>query len=292
MNKIPPLLAHLLNDKVRQYKSSAFILNDPICIPHQFSQAQDIEIAAFLTALISWGNRTSIIQAAQKLMQILQPTPYLFVMNYSPADNKLLKNFYYRTFQPYDILFYIKTLHRFYYTYKSLEVLFHGTNILQGIQNLRDELLCTPHQKRVEKHLPNTKKGSAAKRINMFLRWMVRKDEIDFGLWKSIQPSELLIPLDTHTSCTAYLLGLLPNTKAHLNNVLHLTNLLKTLDAQDPIKYDFALFGMGIYEKKTSVMKFKNTNPYIVITCPRTTPQSFDNLGKKSDFVHNNLQDF
>lgn len=251
MNEIPPLLANLLNDKVRQYKSSAFILNDPVCIPHQFSQPQDIEIAAFLTALISWGNRTAIIQAARQLMQILQPTPYLFVMNYSPADNQLLKHFYYRTFQPYDTVFYIKTLHRFYHTQKSLEVLFRGYGILQGIQNLRDELLHTPHQTRAEKHLPDIKKGSAAKRINMFLRWMVRKDDIDFGLWKSIHSSELLIPLDIHTSRTAHLLGLLPNNKAHLKNVLYLTNLLKTLDAQDPVKYDFALFGMGVYEGKT-----------------------------------------
>ncbi len=257
MNKIPTHIAELLNIKLKQYQSSAFIHNDPICIPHMFSDPQDIEIAAFLTSIISWGNRMNIIRAAQSLMKMMKQKPYDFVMNYTSSDNKLLKNFYYRTFQGDDTIFFIRTLQHFYKHHTSLEKLFIDRTIIQGIEILRTELLRIPHKKRSEKHLPDIGKGSAAKRINMFLRWMVRKDEIDFGIWKNIHSSDLLIPLDIHTARTSHTLGILPNNKSNLKNTLYLTNLLKTLDPHDPVKYDFALFGIGIYERNTS-NKFKH----------------------------------
>ncbi|GAB4454168.1 MAG: TIGR02757 family protein [Bacteroidia bacterium] len=248
-NKVPSYIAQLLNEKVIQYKQPTFIQHDPISIPHLFDTAQDKEIAGLLTAIISWGNRKSIIQSAKQLMQLLQYRPYEFVMNYSISDNKILKQFYYRTFQPDDVIFFIKALHKYYSNHHSLENIFISENIVEGIHQFREEMLKVRHFKRSEKHLPDVKKGSAAKRINMFLRWMVRKDEIDFGLWKNISTRQLLIPLDIHTSRTAYDLGLLDNTNNHLKNVIQLTELLKTLDENDPVKYDFALFGIGVFEK-------------------------------------------
>lgn len=249
MNKIPLQLVELLNKKVQKYKTPEFILQDPISIPHQFHQKQDIEIAGFLTAIISWGSRKNILASAQKLMKIMNNKPYYFICNYSPADNKKLTTFYYRTFQPEDTLFFIKSLNRYYSRYNTLEKVFESQSVIDGIDNLRNELLKVNHLNRNKKHLPDVKNGSAAKRINMFLRWMVRKDEVDFGLWNALKPSDLLIPLDIHTARTAYSLGLLNNTQSHLKNVLHLTEILKTIDKNDPIKYDFALFGMSAYEK-------------------------------------------
>jgi len=248
-NDIPSEIAILLNEKLKLYQHPSFIVDDPISIPHCFEKLQDVEIAGFLTALIAWGNRKNIIQSAQQLMRIMNYQPYEFVMNYSRADDKFLKTFYYRTFQPSDTLFFVRALSRYYQHHKSLEEIFIHKPIVEGIQHLREVLLQTPHQKRNAKHLPDVSKGSAAKRINMFLRWMVRKDSIDFGIWKNISTSELLIPLDIHTARTSHYLGLLKNTNSNLKNVLHLTTLLKTLDAQDPVKYDFALFGMSMYEK-------------------------------------------
>jgi len=248
-NVIPNEVAILLNEKLKLYQTLSFIKDDPISVPHCFEKLQDIEISGFLTALISWGNRKSIIQSAHQLMRIMNYQPYDFILNYSRTDDKFLKKFYYRTFQPSDTLFFVRALSRYYQQYKSLEEVFFQKPIVEGIQHLREVLLQTPHQKRSAKHLPDVRKGSAAKRINMFLRWMVRKDCIDFGLWKNISTSELLIPLDIHTARTSYYLGLLKNTNSNLKNVLQLTEILKTLDNQDPVKYDFALFGMSRYEK-------------------------------------------
>ncbi len=255
MNSISLEIAELLNKKLKQYKVLDFIKEDPITVPHLFTNLYDIEIAGFLTALISWGNRKSIIQSGIRLMKLLNHQPYYFVMNYSKTDDKILRQFYYRTFQPSDSIFYIRSLNHYYKKYDSLEEVFKKRSILDGIAELRTSLLQVRHVKRNEKHLPDVKKESAAKRINMFLRWMVRKDNIDFGLWKSISPSDLLIPLDVHTVRTSYSLGLLKSNKAHLQNVIHLTSLLKTLDEKDPVKYDFALFGIGRYEKKNKTIE-------------------------------------
>lgn len=247
MNKIPNNIAELLEQKLIEYKHASFITNDPIRIPHLFRKKEDIEIAAFLTALISWGNRKSIIQSAHQLMHLLQHRPYHFVMQYSTADNKILRQFYYRTFQAEDLIFIIRALHKYYQNYSSLEDIFVGKSIVEGIHQLREQLLSVAHLRRSEKHLPDVKKGSAAKRINMFLRWMVRKDDIDLGIWIRLHPSQLIIPLDIHTARVSYALGLIDNQRSHLKNALQLTHLLKTLDANDPVKYDFALFGMGVF---------------------------------------------
>lgn len=248
MNKIPSHIVRLLNEKLIQYKQPIFIQEDPISIPHLFERPHDIEIAGFLTALIAWGQRKSIIRSALQLIKIMHYQPYTFILNYSRSDDKHLKKFYYRTFQPEDTVFYIRALSNYYKKHNSLEEIFIDKPITAGIKTLREELLQTPHLKRSEKHLPDINKNGAAKRINMFLRWMVRKDEIDFGLWNNIDPSNLLIPLDVHTSRVAYALGLLKNQRSHLKNVIDLTELLKTIDNKDPVKYDFALFGMGVYE--------------------------------------------
>lgn len=248
MNKLYEGIVKLLNEKVKEYKTSSFVLHDPISIPHLFQNNLDIEIAGFLTALISWGSRKNSIQSARQLMKWMQDKPYYFVMNYSKSDDNILKKFYYRTFQPEDIIFFIRSLHHFYSNYHSLEHLFEGKTILEGIADLREELLKIPHNKRSEKHLPDIKKGSAAKRINMYLRWMVRKDEIDFGIWKNIKTSELLIPLDIHTARAAYYLGILKDKKSNLKNTIYLTEILKGLDNNDPVKYDFALFSISAKE--------------------------------------------
>ncbi|GIV27922.1 MAG: TIGR02757 family protein [Bacteroidia bacterium] len=248
-NQIDASIAQLLNEKLKLYQRPEFISTDPIQIPHLFSQKQDIEIAGFLTAIISWGNRKSILHSAHHLMRFLNFQPYHYVLNYSSVDNKHLKTFYYRTFQGEDTIFFVRGLSKFYSTQDSLEIIFQGRSILEGIQHLREWFLQIPHSKRSEKHLSDVTKGSAAKRINMFLRWMVRKDCIDLGIWRTIDTSNLLIPLDVHTARTAYHLGLINNQNANLKNVLHLTHLLKTLDEKDPVKYDFALFGMSAFEK-------------------------------------------
>jgi uncharacterized protein (TIGR02757 family) len=250
MSRIPPEIVQLLNSKVHQYKQVSFIKDDPICVPHSFSTSENIEISGFLTALISWGNRKSIIASAFHWMKLMNNNPFEYVMNYSNTDNKRLRTFYYRTFQPDDVVFIIKALNHFYKQHKSLEEIFSGKSIEEGIVLLRETLLSIPHKKRSEKHLPDIKKGSGAKRINMFMRWMIRKDEVDFGIWKNIKTSDLMIPLDVHTSRTAYELGLLNNTKSEWKNVIYLTELLKELDNNDPVKYDFALFGISKYESE------------------------------------------
>jgi uncharacterized protein (TIGR02757 family) len=237
----------LLESALKKFKKKSFIDNDPICIPHEFQNKEDIEVSSFLTALISWGNRKSIIEAAKKLIKLMNHKPYEFILNFNEKrDFKKLENFYYRTFKSPDLKFIIQALSTFYQNNHSLEKIFiNSKNIETGIINLRETLLKTPHLKRSEKHLPNILNGSAAKKINMFLRWMVRKDNIDFGIWKKLKPSELLIPLDVHTTYSAYTLKLIPTHKANWKNVLTLTNFLKKLDPYDPIKYDFALFELS-----------------------------------------------
>ena len=240
-----------------QYNQVSFITTDPISIPRQFTRKEDIEISGFLTAIISWGRRDQIIKSANHLMDLMEYSPYEFVLNAGRFELKKLTNFYYRTFNADDTLFLVEALKKIYTNMGGLEqVAFEGFSrngtIKDAILNIRNQILQSEHLKRSEKHLANPNKGSAAKRLNMFLRWMVRQDNtgVDFGLWKSIPQSKLMCPLDVHSGRVARNLGLLKRKQDDWKSVEELTERLKVFDPDDPVKYDFALFGMGVFEGK------------------------------------------
>ena len=246
-------LTSFLNKNVTRFNNQEFIANDPISIPHKFSQKEDIEIAGFLTALISWGNRPAILKSASNMMELMDNQPFEFISSAKDNELKRLTRFYYRTFNASDLLFLVEALKHVYLEKGGMEEVatksFNQTGTAKGlITGLREEMLKAPHLPRSEKHLANPMKGSAAKRINMFLRWMVRKDGngVDFGLWKKIPASALMIPLDIHTGRIARQLGLLQRKQDDWKAVEELTSNLRKLDSDDPIKYDYALFGIGI----------------------------------------------
>ncbi len=245
----------LLDEKFNLYNRFEFIETDPISIPHQFNLKNDIEIAGFLTALISWGNRKAILKSASYLMRLMENSPFDFITNASTIEFKRLERFVYRTFNGDDLLFLLYALRDIYLNRGGMETITtesfskNGT-IIQVITALRNDLLKTEHLPRSEKHLANPERGSAAKRINMFLRWMVRHDSrgIDFGIWKEIPASALMCPLDVHSGNVARKLGLLTRKQNDWKAVEELTGNLRMYDRNDPVKYDFALFGMGVFE--------------------------------------------
>jgi len=246
-------LIEFLEKSVEKYNCINFIENDPISIPHMYSRREDIEISGFLTSIIAWGNRKSILKSANQLMQWLDNSPYDFILNHSPADLEPLKKYIYRTFNGIDCIFFIKSLQNIYINNYGLEEVFSAgyfknQNIMENIIFFRNTFLSVPHELRSEKHLANPLKGSSAKRINMFLRWMVRVDNsgVDFGLWRKIKPSDLMIPLDVHSGTIARKLNLLKRNSNDWRAVEELTLKLKQFDANDPVKYDFALFGLGV----------------------------------------------
>jgi uncharacterized protein (TIGR02757 family) len=242
-----------LDEKVCLYNTPAFIEHDPILLPHRFSKREDIEIVGFLVATIAWGNRVSIIKNGEKLIQIMGNNPHAFIMDYSTPEDELIP-FVHRTFNAIDLDFFFRSL-RSIYEKGGLESVFYSHPEIKGIKgrivNFRKEFLSISGEKRSEKHVPNVLKGSAAKRINMFLRWMVRKDNagVDFGIWDSIPMHELHIPLDVHTGTIARKLGLIQREKDDWQALDELQSTLIKLDPNDPAKYDFALFGLGVYEK-------------------------------------------
>ena len=243
-------LKEFLDYKAEQYENKLFIDSDPIQIPHRFTAKEDIEISAFLIATIAWGNRKMIIKNSEKLMEIIKHAPYDFIQNYSKKD----LNFIHRTFNSEDLDFYLKSLQNIYKN-GNLELAFKEQENIEGIKgrivHFREQFLSIEHLTRSEKHLSNPLKNSACKRINMFLRWMVRSDEkgVDFGIWKSVNPSELYLPLDVHTSKNARKLGLLTRKQDDWKALEELMNQLKAFDPHDPVKYDFALFGLGAFEQ-------------------------------------------
>ncbi len=243
----------LLDSKLSQItKDLIFIANDPISIPHQFSSKEDIEIAGFLTALLSWGMRKQIIERAGILMQLMDNAPYQFLMQAKARDFSRLEQFQYRTFKGIDCHALVYALAMIYRKHDGLEQTFSSGfaqgNIWDAIVFVRKILLSYPHEKRTEKHLANPEKGASAKRINMFLRWMVRQDEsgIDFGLWKSIPAHALICPLDLHTGRSARELGLLKRKQDDKKAADELTNQLLLFDNHDPVKYDLALFMLSM----------------------------------------------
>jgi uncharacterized protein (TIGR02757 family) len=240
-----------LEEKYHLYNQPAFIESDPISVPHQFTVKQDIEIAGFLAATISWGNRKSIVANARRLVNIMGDSPYDFLLRATPVDFKPFLSFVHRTFNGDDCLFFITSLQQIYIRYNSLEPLFGSMNEhgpAHAISSFRDIFLSTAHLARSEKHIANPLSGSAAKRINMFLRWMVRCDDggVDFGLWKSIDPSMLVCPLDIHSGRVARKLGLLSRNQNDWKAAMELTAALREFDPADPVKYDYALFGTGV----------------------------------------------
>lgn len=256
MNQDLQHIKELLDEKYFQFNNTAFIETDPIFIPHQFSKKEDIEIAAFLVATIAWGQRKSIITNGNKLMQLMNNEPHDFILNFGKTDEKRFQNFVHRTFNTTDCIFFLKSLQNIYLKHGGLEQAFTNNfsakevNIKKAIVNFRTTFLETKHQMRSEKHLSNPDAKSSAKRLSMYLRWMVRKDKlgVDFGIWKNIKPSQLCLPLDVHTGNISRKLGLLNRTQNDWQAVEEITEVLKQFDAKDPIKYDFSLFGLGAFD--------------------------------------------
>lgn len=246
-------LQSFLDFKAQQYESIDFITHDPIQIPHQFSKKEDIEIAAFLSASIAWGNRVSILKSAQKMMDIMDNSPYDFVLNHQQKDFKNFKGFVHRTFNEQDLKYFVGALENIYKNHGGLDKLFSSdkTSLQERIHQFKNTFFELDHPPRTRKHVSDPLKGSAAKRINMFLRWMVRSGEkgVDFGIWKNISSSELSIPLDVHTGNVARKLGLLKRKQNDAKTLLELDTKLRKFDPNDPVKYDFALFGLGAFEK-------------------------------------------
>ncbi len=248
-------LKEFLDEKYDLYNRPEFIETDPIQIPHQFTRKEDIEIAGFLASTIAWGNRKMIIRNAKKMMSVMQNEPYNFLLNAKISEIKKIATIGHRTFKPIDFQYFLISLRNIYRKYGGLEKVFSegynkNNNVFEAISYFRKIFFELPHEKRTEKHIANTEKKSAAKRINMFLMWMVRKDSrgVHFGIWDKIPVSELMMPLDVHSGNTARALGLLNRKQNDKKAVEELTNSLKIFDRNDPVKYDFALFGLGVFE--------------------------------------------
>lgn len=248
-------LRAFLEEKVIQYHHPDFIASDPIQVPHAFSKKEDIEIAGFLTAIISWGNRTMIIKNAKRMMELFDNAPHDFVMNHSEKDLSNLTGFVHRTFNAVDLQCFVQALQHIYKHHQGLEQVFvlknGATNYQQSISDFKQLFFQIPHPQRTQKHVSDPAKNSAAKRINMFLRWMVRDADagVDFGIWKQHSPAHLSCPLDVHSGNVARKLGILQRKQNDWKAVNELDNSLRTFDPQDPVKYDFALFGLGVFEQ-------------------------------------------
>lgn len=246
-------LREFLDEKVVEFNTKEFIKDDPVQIPHIYFLKEDIEIAGFLAATIAWGNRTMIIRNAKRMMELLGNSPYDFVMSHNNNQLKRFENFVHRTFNSTDMVFFIESLKNIYANKGGIESIFKQyqtkDSLQEAIAQFHIEFFSIPHEKRTRKHVANTKKGSVAKRINLFLRWMIRKDKIvDFGLW-DISPSKLSCPLDVHSGNIARKLGLITPKNNTIKALNELDKNLRLLDSKDPVKYDYALFGLGVYDK-------------------------------------------
>ncbi len=246
-------LRELLEQLHDRFNCLDFIEHDPISIPHRFERLEDVEIAGFLSATIAWGNRKAIVKSAGRMMEYLDGDPYNFVMNSTEQELERAANYVHRTFCGADFRDFILALRRLYREHGSMKSLFEGRysksqSMADCYAYFREEFLLSPHQQRCEKHISSILKGAACKRISMFARWMVRHDNrgVDFGLWSSIPMSALYIPLDVHSGNVARKLGLLDRKQSDWRAVEQLTTRLRDFDANDPVKYDFALFGAGI----------------------------------------------
>lgn len=247
-------LKDFLDEKVELYNNPNFIESDPIQIPHQFSLKEDIEIAGFLSSIIAWGNRKMIINNSKKMMNLMGNSPYDFVMSHQDYQLEKLENFVHRTFNGGDFTTFIKALQNIYTNHNGLESVFlknqEANSMQKSIHEFKKIFFEIEHLQRTQKHISDPLNNSAAKRINMFLRWMVRQDKkgVDFGIWKTISPSTLSCPLDVHSGNVARKLGILTRKQNDAKALAELDLQLRQLDSNDPVKYDFALFGLGVFE--------------------------------------------
>jgi uncharacterized protein (TIGR02757 family) len=253
-------LRDFFNKKVQQFNRPAFVKDDPVCIPHTFSKKQDIEISGLFAAVFAWGNRTTIINKSKELMALMGQAPHDFCLNHSAADLKKLAHFKHRTFNYTDLLYFIGFLKHHYSNHRSLEKAFllgppdKKHFIQHALIHFHEYFFSLEHvPARTKKHISTPYKGSTCKRLNMFLRWMVRSDNqgVDFGIWKKIDPSQLICPIDLHVARVAKRFQLLDRKQLDWQAAEELTAYLRTLDPMDPVKYDFALFGLGVIEKYT-----------------------------------------
>mgnify|MGYP001080769435 CR=1 FL=1 len=247
-------LKDFLDSKVELYNNPKFIESDPIQIPHRFSKKEDIEIIGFLTATIAWGNRKSIITNANKMVLLLDNAPYDFIINHQENDLEKLVPFVHRTFNGYDFIQFLNSLKHIYLNHGGLESVFKKHADTYSLQNtihqFKKHFFEIEHLERSKKHVSDPLKNSAAKRINMMLRWFVRNDNagVDFGIWKSLSPTQLSCPLDVHSGNVARKLGLIKRKQNDAKALKELDINLRNLDPLDPVKYDFALFGLGVFE--------------------------------------------
>ncbi len=251
-------LQSFLDEKAQLYNESSFVDNDPILIPRSFQKKQDIEIMGLWTAILSWGQRKTIINKAKELVTLMDGAPHDFMLNHSEKDRKPFLNFKHRTFQSTDTLYFLEFFQKYYQNNESLEPAFSShlkaddETVEQALAGFHEQFFSLEYApKRTRKHVATPIRKSTCKRLNMFLRWMVRNDKngVDFGIWKEIKPAQLLIPLDVHVDRIARMFGLIDRKQTDWLTVLELTKNLRQFDPNDPVKYDFALFGLGVIEK-------------------------------------------
>ncbi len=248
-------ITDLLSQKAQQYNRPDFVKDDPIQIPKRFSKLQDIEIAGLMAAVLAWGQRKTIIRKTQELMRLMDNAPHDFVLNHQTQDLKRFLDFKHRTFQTTDLLYFIEFFKQFYHENNSLESLFSAkmkpqdSNVGKGLIHFHDQFFSLPDSPaRTRKHIATPTRKSACKRLNMYLRWLVRNDDqnVDFGLWKSLKMSQLVCPLDVHVERVSRHLGLLTRPQTDWQAAIELTENLKKIDPNDPVRFDFALFGLGL----------------------------------------------
>jgi uncharacterized protein (TIGR02757 family) len=251
-------LKEFLDKKVYEYNRPSFIAQDPVSIPHLFSKKQDIEIAGFLAAIFAWGNRTTIINKSKELMRLMDNRPYEFCLNHDVATLKKMLEFRHRTFNATDLLYFIEFLKFHYQHSDSLETAFSkwmnkgDETVEKGLTGFHHYFFSLPHAPaRTKKHIATPERNSTCKRLNMFMRWMVRQDScgVEFGIWKNIAASQLVCPVDVHVARVARRFGLIQRKQIDWQAALELTSHLKQFDSSDPARYDFALFGLGVAEK-------------------------------------------
>jgi uncharacterized protein (TIGR02757 family) len=252
-------LIAFFNKKVDQFNQPSFIKDDPVFVPHQFKKKQDIEISGFFAATFAWGIRTTIINKSMELMKRMDMRPHDFILHHSDNDLKALLDFKHRTFNATDLLYFIEFLKHHYRSNDSLESAFFSSRdyvsedvVEKGLNHFYKYFFSLEDApSRTRKHVAAPQRNSSCKRLNMFLRWMVRKDNcgVDFGIWKNISPSQLICPVDLHVARVAKRFGLLDRRQVDWQSAIELTQYLRKLDAEDPAKYDYALFGLGILER-------------------------------------------
>jgi uncharacterized protein (TIGR02757 family) len=249
-------LKSFLEQKYLEYNRAEFVANDPVSIPHRFTGKEDIEISGFLAATLSWGQRVTIINYSNRLISLMDSSPYEFITLSGEREFARFLTFVHRTFNGDDCIYFLHALRSLYLEHGGMENVFLDgyrprKSIIAAISHFREKMLLTPHLSRSVKHISDPHNGSASKRINMFLRWMVRNDGngVDLGIWKKLDPADLMCPLDVHSGRVARKLGLLKRKPDDWKAVEELTANLRVFDSSDPVKYDFALFGLGVFEK-------------------------------------------